>query len=142
MDKSCLKAFTCSMNLLTYILIWWLYSSVLCELLLLRSILRSDIDTDYFDTRLKQFCDQSLRLLNKLTGLYEYDDLARNRLFWFLSIWYILFELLMIIFHWKVCIPQASKILPNTTEVCQNMEENRFRKTWTNVWQPKLVIWG
>ena len=86
MDKRCLKAFTCSMNLLTYILIWWLYSSVLCELLLLRSILRSDIDTDYFDTRLKQFCDQSLRLLNKLTGLYEYDDLARNRLFWFLSI--------------------------------------------------------
>ena len=45
------------------------FCSIVWELILLRSILRSDNDRTYFDSRLKHYCQESLAILNILQGL-------------------------------------------------------------------------
>ena len=45
------------------------FSSIVCEMILLRSILRSDNDRTYFDSRLKHYCQESQAILAILEGL-------------------------------------------------------------------------
>ena len=54
------------------------FCSIVCEMILLRSILRSDNDRTYFDSRLKHYCQESLAILHILQGLNIFLDNVRG----------------------------------------------------------------
>ena len=54
------------------------FCSIVCEMILLRSILRSDNDRTYFDSRLKHYCQESLAILHILQGLNIFLDNVRR----------------------------------------------------------------